>query len=89
MAAPVSADFIAAASFRSVRFQPRAASMTSHVPRVPEPGLPMLTRLPFRSVTFLMPVPSRARIVTGSGWTEKTARRSLNAPAFLNFDVPL
>ncbi len=37
---------------------------------------------------FLMPESSRARMVTGSGWTEKTARSFLNGPLSLNFEVP-
>ena len=41
------------------------------------------------SLTFLMPLSPRAMIVTGSGCTEKTARRSLNLPWSLNFEVPL
>ena len=71
------------------RFQPSAASMTSQVPRVPEPGLPMLRRLPLASVMLLMPEASLAMTVTGSGCTEKTARSFLKAPLSLNFDVPL
>ena len=31
----------------------------------------------------------RARIVTGSGWTENTARSFSNLPLSSNFDVPL
>ena len=62
--------------------------MTSQVPRVPEPTLPMLTRLPFRSVMFMTPESSRAMMVTGSGCTENTARRSSNLPLSSNFEVP-
>jgi hypothetical protein len=49
----------------------------------------MLTRLPLKSEMFLMPESARATIVTGSAWTEKTARSFLKAPLSLNFEVPL
>ncbi len=56
---------------------------------VPLPTLPMLTRLSLRSVTLVIPASLRANIVTGSGCTEKTERRSLNGPTSENFDNPL
>jgi len=59
------------------------------VTRCPEPGLPTLTRLPFRSWKFLMPASARATTVKGSAWMENTARRSLLGPASLNLLVPL
>ena len=56
--------------------------------RVPEPGLPTLTRLPLRSENLVMPASLRATSVNGSGCTENTALRSLcgslKEPAALN-----
>jgi hypothetical protein len=69
-------------SKREIRHFPAHFSITtSIVPRWPEPGLPILTRLPFRSANFAMPLSARATTVNGSGCTEKTARSSLNAPS--------
>ena len=38
--------------------------------RVPEPGLPTLTRLPFRSSNLVALISLRASTVKGSGCTE-------------------
>ncbi len=55
---------------------------------MPEPGLPMLTRLPFRSSSLAMFASLRASTVNGSGWIENTARRSANLPSFSNTLLP-
>ena len=47
------------------------------VPRCPEPGLPMLMRLPFMSSHPLMPDFAPAMMWNGSGCTENTALRFL------------
>jgi hypothetical protein len=49
-AAPCSSAFSSEASEKSPSFQPIALSSSSIEARVPEPGLPTLKRLPFRSV---------------------------------------
>ena len=56
--------------------QPICLSSSSIDASVPEPGLPILKRLPLKSVNLVTPASLRARTVNGSGCTENTARRS-------------
>ena len=81
-------DFNSEANAKSDIFQPKASIKTSIVPRCPEPGLPTLTRFPFRSPKFRIPESALATTVKGSGCTEKIARNSLFAPLSLNLLDP-
>ncbi|CSB39191.1 Uncharacterised protein [Vibrio cholerae] len=78
-----------AASLKLSLFQPKASITTCIVARSPEPGLPMLTRLPARSFTFSMPESARAMILKGSVCIENTARSFLYGPCSANSLVPL
>ena len=89
IAAAISEPFSSEASEKSLAFIPKASITTSMVARCPEPGFPMLTRLPFKPSKLLIPESPRTSNVNGSGWTENIARNFLNAPALLNLDVPL
>jgi hypothetical protein len=88
-AADCSAAFSSVASAKSSVVQPIFSISTSIVPRWPEPGLPMFTRLPLRSSKLSMPASARATTVKGSGWTEKTDRSSSKGPALSKEEVPL
>ena len=61
-----SADLSSVAIWKSSVVQPRAAISSSIVPRWPEPGLPMFTRLPFRSAKVAISASVRATTVNGS-----------------------
>ena len=61
-----SADLSSVAILKSAVVQPSAAISSSIVPRCPEPGLPMFTRLPLRSANVAMPASARATTVNGS-----------------------
>ena len=56
--------------------QPICLSSSSIEASVPEPGLPILKRLPLKSSNLVTPASLRASTVNGSGCTENTARRS-------------
>ena len=88
-AGPCSSAFSSAASEKSLIFQPIAAISSSIAARVPEPGLPTLKRLPFRSLSVRALTSLRATTVNGSGCTENTARRSPCGPPSLNCARPL
>ena len=67
---------------------PSACISASMVARCPEPGLPMLTRLPGRSSNVVIPELARATTVNGSACSENTERSSGNAPGAVNGPLP-
>ena len=73
---PCSSALSSAAIEKSALVQPICLSSSSIDDNVPEPGLPILKRLPLKSANVVTPASLRANTVNGSGCTEKTARRS-------------
>ena len=62
-----SEDFSSEARANVDLSQPRASISTSIVPLCPDPGLPMFTRLPFKSIRSRIPESALATTVKGSG----------------------